>query len=100
MPLLPSPQMGSSFWLKKLKWGMLAPLPVRYFLFLNAIVLILIAVKMYLFAMAGQYPSLFFTLFLGGVTVNQSFVALRTWMLGYWAKQYDILPAEEVNVVL
>ncbi|KAJ6556823.1 hypothetical protein DFH09DRAFT_1248351 [Mycena vulgaris] len=57
------------------------------------------AVKMYLFALGGQHPFLFFTFFSGGIFFQQVFVALRTWMLGYWAKQYDYMPAEEVNVI-
>jgi hypothetical protein len=55
---------------------------------------------MYFLAMGGKYPLFFFTFFFGGLIFNQSFVALRTWQLGYWAKQYDDRPAEEVDVVL
>ncbi|KAJ7758122.1 hypothetical protein DFH07DRAFT_818757 [Mycena maculata] len=58
------------------------------------------AVKMYLLALSGNSPIFFFTFFFGGLLFNQSFVALRTWMLGYWASQYDDRPVEEVNVVL
>ncbi|KAJ7449167.1 hypothetical protein FB451DRAFT_1375079 [Mycena latifolia] len=57
------------------------------------------AVKMYFLAMAGRYPFFFFTFFLGGLLFQQVFVALRTWMLGYWARQYDVLPADEVDVI-
>ncbi|KAJ6555137.1 hypothetical protein DFH09DRAFT_573964 [Mycena vulgaris] len=57
------------------------------------------AVKMYLLAIAGKYPFLFFAFFFGGLLFQQVFVAGRTWMLGYWAKQYDYMPAEEVNVI-
>ncbi|KAJ7633865.1 hypothetical protein DFH06DRAFT_1139783 [Mycena polygramma] len=31
---------------------------------------------------------------------HQFFVVMMTWVLGYWAKQYDQRPAKEVNVVL
>ncbi|KAJ6610803.1 hypothetical protein B0H10DRAFT_2059064 [Mycena sp. CBHHK59/15] len=58
------------------------------------------ALKMYLLAMAGQHPFFFFTFFCGGIIFNHISFTLQTWMLGYWASQYDILPAEEVNVVL
>ncbi|KAJ7668054.1 multidrug resistance-associated ABC transporter [Mycena rosella] len=57
------------------------------------------ALKMYLFAMAGQYPFFFFAVFTGGLIFQEVLVVLRTWMLGRWAIQYDHLPAEEVNVV-
>ncbi|KAJ6590816.1 P-loop containing nucleoside triphosphate hydrolase protein [Mycena sp. CBHHK59/15] len=57
------------------------------------------ALKLYAFSMAGQYPFFFFFFLGGGLVFQQSVVALRTWMLGYWASQYDYLPADEVNVV-
>ncbi|KAJ7741259.1 P-loop containing nucleoside triphosphate hydrolase protein [Mycena metata] len=57
------------------------------------------ALKMYLLAMGGKYPILFFALFFGGLFFNETFVALRTWELGYWARQYDLFPADQVDVV-
>ncbi|KAF7364887.1 Multidrug resistance-associated ABC transporter protein [Mycena venus] len=55
--------------------------------------------KMYFFAMGGNYPLFFFVFFFGSVFVQHGLVALRTWQLGYWARQYDLRPAEEVDVV-
>ncbi|KAF7364891.1 Multidrug resistance-associated ABC transporter protein [Mycena venus] len=55
--------------------------------------------KMYFFAMGGNYPLFFFVFFFGSLFIQQGLVALRTWQLGYWAKQYDLRPAEEVDVV-
>ncbi|KAF7340426.1 Multidrug resistance-associated ABC transporter protein [Mycena venus] len=57
------------------------------------------ALKMYLSAMAGKYPLFFFAFLLGGLFLQQGSVVLKTWMLGYWAKQYDDRPAQEVDVV-
>ncbi|KAJ6468064.1 P-loop containing nucleoside triphosphate hydrolase protein [Mycena vitilis] len=57
------------------------------------------AVKMYFFAVGGKYPLFFFTFFLGTLLLQQVFGVLRTWILGYWATQYDQHPAEDVNVV-
>ncbi|KAF7314597.1 ATP-binding cassette transporter [Mycena kentingensis (nom. inval.)] len=56
-------------------------------------------VKMYLGGMGGKHPITYFTLFYFGLFLNQAFVAIRTWQLGYWAKQYDDRPASEVDVV-
>ncbi|KAJ6479415.1 hypothetical protein C8R47DRAFT_1322641 [Mycena vitilis] len=57
------------------------------------------ALKMYFFAIAGRYPFFFFTVFFAGLFSVQILTIMRTWMLGYWAKQYDQRPPEEVNVV-
>ncbi|KAJ7264445.1 P-loop containing nucleoside triphosphate hydrolase protein [Mycena haematopus] len=57
------------------------------------------ALKMYFRAMGGKRPLFFFIFFLGGLFFQQFLVALRTWQLGYWAKQYDDHPAEEVDVI-
>ncbi|KAF7348320.1 Multidrug resistance-associated ABC transporter protein [Mycena sanguinolenta] len=58
------------------------------------------SLKMYFSAMGGKHPLFFFVFFFGGLFFQQIFVTLRTWQLGYWAKQYDDRPAEEVNVIL
>ncbi|KAJ7059261.1 P-loop containing nucleoside triphosphate hydrolase protein [Mycena amicta] len=58
------------------------------------------ALQMYFVGIGGKHSIMFFVLFYGGLFFNQSFVALRTWMLGHWAKQYDNRPAGEVDVVL
>ncbi|KAJ7657330.1 hypothetical protein DFH06DRAFT_1297973 [Mycena polygramma] len=50
-------------------------------------------------AVGGKFPLFFFTFFLGTLLLQQVFVVLRTWILGYWATQYDQHPAEDVNVV-
>ncbi|KAJ7367306.1 hypothetical protein DFH08DRAFT_910161 [Mycena albidolilacea] len=57
------------------------------------------ALKMYFTAMGGRYPIVFFTFFFGAVFFQQGLVALRAWQLGYWAKQYDQHPADQVDVV-
>ncbi|KAJ7506775.1 P-loop containing nucleoside triphosphate hydrolase protein [Mycena galericulata] len=56
------------------------------------------ALKLYLFSLSG-HPFFFFVVFFGAMLFQQIFAALRTWILGYWASQYDIRPAEDVNVV-
>ncbi|KAJ6566068.1 P-loop containing nucleoside triphosphate hydrolase protein [Mycena capillaripes] len=57
------------------------------------------ALKMYLSAMAGNYAAFYFVFFFGSLCLQQYSVVLKTWMLGYWAKQYDNHSAESVNVV-
>ncbi|KAJ6508402.1 hypothetical protein C8R45DRAFT_967292 [Mycena sanguinolenta] len=57
------------------------------------------SLKMYFSAMGGKHPLFFFVFFFGGLFFEQFFVALRTWQLGHWAKQYDDRPAEEVDVI-
>jgi hypothetical protein len=79
---------------------MLALLPVRLRFGFISLIMTSLSVKMYFRAMGGKYPLFFFTFFFGGLIFQQTFVALRTWQLGYWAKQYDRLPTDEVDVVL
>jgi hypothetical protein len=55
---------------------------------------------MYLLSMGGQYPFFFFFFMCGGLLFQQILVAVRTWVLGYWARQYDLYPAPDVPVVL
>ncbi|KAJ6479017.1 P-loop containing nucleoside triphosphate hydrolase protein, partial [Mycena sanguinolenta] len=57
------------------------------------------SLAMYFSAMGGKHPVFFFIFYFGGSFFYQSFVTLRSWQLGYWAKQYDDRPAEEVDVV-
>ncbi|KAF8164524.1 hypothetical protein K438DRAFT_2025293 [Mycena galopus ATCC 62051] len=56
------------------------------------------SMKMYFSAMAGQHQSVFFTLFFCSLFLQHGSNVLKTWVLGYWAKQYDQQPAEDVNV--
>ncbi|KAJ7825733.1 P-loop containing nucleoside triphosphate hydrolase protein [Mycena olivaceomarginata] len=56
------------------------------------------ALKMYFAAMGGRHPIFFFTFFFGAVFVQQGLVALRTWQLGYWAKQYDHVLLKRLTV--
>ncbi|KAF7298774.1 ATP-binding cassette transporter [Mycena indigotica] len=58
------------------------------------------ALKMYLVGMGGKHPVMFFVFFYSGLFINQALTTLRTWMLGWWAKQYDDRPANEVDIVL
>jgi hypothetical protein len=61
---------------------------------------LLYPVKLYLSAMGGQYPFFFFAFLFGGLILQHAGAVLKTWMLGYWAKQYDQHPAGEVDDAL
>ncbi|KAF7314577.1 ATP-binding cassette transporter [Mycena kentingensis (nom. inval.)] len=58
------------------------------------------SLKMYLSGMGGKHAIMYFVFLYTGLFLNQAFGAIRTWQLGYWAKQYDDRPANEVNVAL
>ncbi|CAK5284005.1 unnamed protein product [Mycena citricolor] len=55
---------------------------------------------MYFKAMGGNHATVFWIVFTLGLVLNQIFTAVRTWWLGYWARQYDDRPASDVDVVL
>ncbi|KAJ7612577.1 P-loop containing nucleoside triphosphate hydrolase protein, partial [Roridomyces roridus] len=57
------------------------------------------SLKMYFNALSNDNPILFFTCLVGGLFLSQCFVSLETWQLGYWARQYDERPPEDVDVV-
>ncbi|KAF8171621.1 P-loop containing nucleoside triphosphate hydrolase protein [Mycena galopus ATCC 62051] len=56
------------------------------------------SVKMYLLAIGGNHPFFFYILFFAVLIGQQVLVVLRIWILGYWARQYDEKPADEVDV--
>ncbi|KAH7910707.1 hypothetical protein BJ138DRAFT_73634 [Hygrophoropsis aurantiaca] len=56
------------------------------------------AFKLYLASMGGQYTFLFWIAFLSLMILTQLVNSVQTWFLGYWASQYEIHPASEVNV--
>ncbi|KAJ7767050.1 P-loop containing nucleoside triphosphate hydrolase protein [Mycena maculata] len=58
------------------------------------------AVKMYLLSLSANHPVFFFTFLFGGLLFNQSSNALMTWMLGYWASQYEDRSVEDVNPIV
>ncbi|KAF9257847.1 multidrug resistance-associated ABC transporter [Marasmius fiardii PR-910] len=56
------------------------------------------AAKMYASAFGGNHPLLTFGTFIGGLVVIGTVNVLSMWYLGYWAKQYDLMPPSEVPV--
>ncbi|KAF8265084.1 hypothetical protein EI94DRAFT_1736769, partial [Lactarius quietus] len=51
------------------------------------------AIKLFVNALGGTHPVLFWILFVGGLVVCDTVLTIQTWFMGYWAEQYDIYPA-------
>ncbi|KAH8986098.1 hypothetical protein EDB92DRAFT_1818411 [Lactarius akahatsu] len=47
---------------------------------------------------AGAHPVLFWVVFAGGMLLFSILMTVQTWFMGYWAKQYNIYPPEQVNI--
>ncbi|KAH7914592.1 hypothetical protein BJ138DRAFT_1143462 [Hygrophoropsis aurantiaca] len=56
------------------------------------------AFKLYLAGLGGSHGSLFWAVFLCLIVSSHLVTAMQTWFLGYWAAQYEIHPASEINV--
>jgi hypothetical protein len=54
---------------------------------------------MYFSSMAGGWTVLFWLLILVGTLTCEGLNSVQTWFLGYWAGQYELFPADQVNVV-
>ncbi|KZV63784.1 P-loop containing nucleoside triphosphate hydrolase protein [Peniophora sp. CONT] len=52
------------------------------------------ALKLFFDGLGG---SVFWTLFIGGYTINAVLQSVTVWFLGYWSEQYDLHPASEVS---
>jgi hypothetical protein len=56
-------------------------------------------VRLFLKALGGNHIFIFFAVFLGMVIATEFCGVFQTWFLGYWAGQYEKMPAKDVNVV-
>ncbi|KAF8071880.1 hypothetical protein FPV67DRAFT_1779021 [Lyophyllum atratum] len=56
------------------------------------------ALKLYLSALGGTHPILFFLVSVGGLVMSELSNTIQVWYLGYWASQYEHHPASEVHV--
>ncbi|KAH7912982.1 hypothetical protein BJ138DRAFT_1225912, partial [Hygrophoropsis aurantiaca] len=56
------------------------------------------AFKLYLASLGGQYPLLFWVVFIGFMVITDLFDSVQTWFLGYWASQYEDHTPAEVKV--
>ena len=60
--------------------------------------LIGVIVKLYFAALGGDSPIIFWSLFLGGMTLCRLIKTAQAWYLGYWARQYETHEPSEVDV--
>ncbi|KJA13742.1 hypothetical protein HYPSUDRAFT_72890 [Hypholoma sublateritium FD-334 SS-4] len=56
------------------------------------------SMKLFLGALGGDYPLVFFSLWMSGFLLTDWVNTFQTWFLGYWGSQYEHHPASEVNV--
>ncbi|KAG2065985.1 P-loop containing nucleoside triphosphate hydrolase protein [Suillus decipiens] len=56
------------------------------------------AFKLYLTGLGGNYPMMFWVVFLALVGLMDLTITVQTWFLGYWASQYEHHLPSEVNV--
>ncbi|KZT67108.1 multidrug resistance-associated ABC transporter [Daedalea quercina L-15889] len=56
------------------------------------------AMKIYFNGLGGNRQAMFWFSFIGGLILYEVITVSQTWFLGYWARQYDEMPASEVRV--
>ncbi|OCH84366.1 multidrug resistance-associated ABC transporter [Obba rivulosa] len=56
------------------------------------------AFNMYIKALGGSYPLLFWVWCIGGIFTTNAMIAIQIWFLGYWAAQYEDHDPNEVHV--
>ncbi|KAI0725238.1 hypothetical protein C8Q72DRAFT_853404 [Fomitopsis betulina] len=56
------------------------------------------AMKLYFNGLGENHQGAFWFSFIGGLVLYMCFNILEPWFLGYWARQYEEMPASEVNV--
>ncbi|PPR05406.1 hypothetical protein CVT24_008020 [Panaeolus cyanescens] len=54
--------------------------------------------RLYLSAIGGEYPAIFFTVWIGGFILSDWLNTFQTWFLGYWGSQYETHHKSEVPV--
>lgn len=56
--------------------------------------------NLYLSALAGDYPLVFFSVFLGGFVALSCANSFQAWFLGYWGSQYENHSPQDVSIPL
>lgn len=57
-----------------------------------------VLVMLFIGALGGRRPVLFWLQYFGGAGLAQAFDAIELWWLGYWAEQYTLRDHGEVSV--
>ena len=55
------------------------------------------SVKLYLSGLGGDYPFMFFLIWISAMLLTDWANAFQVWFLGYWGSQYETHPSSEVN---
>lgn len=58
-----------------------------------------VPVRLYFASLGGDSPVIFWSLFLGGMTLVRLLQSFQAWYLGYWASQYETHDPAEVDAV-
>ncbi|KAF8966510.1 multidrug resistance-associated ABC transporter [Flammula alnicola] len=56
------------------------------------------SLKLFLTALGGDYPLIFFSIWMSGFLLTDWVNTFQVWFLGYWGSQYESHPPSEVNV--
>lgn len=58
------------------------------------------SLRLFLSALGGHHPSLFFVSWILAVILSRCVLILRVWFLGVWGSQYESKDPSEVNLTL
>ncbi|KAK7041947.1 hypothetical protein VNI00_008929 [Paramarasmius palmivorus] len=56
-------------------------------------------VALYFKSLGGKYPIIYYLSFFVPMALSNLSIGMQSWYLGYWASQYAIYPASEVNIL-
>jgi hypothetical protein len=56
------------------------------------------SMKLYLTSLGGDYPLIFYSIWMTAFLLTDWVNTFQTWFLGYWGSQYETHPPSEVNV--
>ncbi|TFY55109.1 hypothetical protein EVJ58_g8459 [Rhodofomes roseus] len=54
------------------------------------------AMRLYISRLGGNHQVFFWSSFIGGLLLSSLLTILETWFLGFWARQYEEMPASQV----
>ncbi|KAH9028052.1 ABC transporter type 1, transmembrane domain-containing protein [Lactarius deliciosus] len=55
-------------------------------------------VRLFINGLGGAHPVLFWIVYAAGMLLFSTLMTVQTWLMGYWAEQYDIYPPDQVNI--